>query len=112
MAARRRSRKQWSELVTKFRESGERTSKFCARHQLSVRTFTWRRWHLSDDARATPVPKERSVRLIAVDVKAPLVMPAAPGAVHIRLADLDVHVEVGTDLGYVVALVEALRARC
>ena len=112
MGAHRRSRKQWSELVRKFRASGETTSKFCARHRLSVRTFTWWRWHLLGNSAATTRPKEKKVRLLAVDVKPALMTPTAPGAVHIRMADLDVRVEIGTDLGYVAALVEALRTRC
>ena len=111
MAARRRTRKQWSELVAKFGESGAAMSRFCARHRVSVQTFKWWRWHLREEAQAATA-QDNGVRLIAVDVQQPLAVPASSGAVRIGIADLDVRVEVGTDIGYVAALVDALRARC
>jgi hypothetical protein len=51
------------------------------------------------------------VRLIAVDLKAPTTTRDS-GVVRISVGDLELCVEVGTDVGYVGALVGALRSRC
>jgi hypothetical protein len=105
----RRSRAQWSEMLSRFEASGEPMARFCARHRLSPGTFAWWRWRLRDEQ---PDGAERGeVRLVAVDI------PTAPAAdaastIRIGLGALDVHVEVGTDVAYVAALVDALRSRC
>ena len=83
---------------------------FCARHRIPPKTLTWWRWRLRDEHEANPV--RENVRLIAVDVKQPPALGVSACAVRIGIADLDVRVEVGTDLAYVAALVEALRSRC
>lgn len=107
----RRSRAQWLEVLAKFEGSGESVAKFCARKQISPRTFAWWRWHLRDERPTAPA--RESVRLIAVDVAAPIAESRAPaGTVRIALAGLDVHVAVGTDVEYVGALIGTLRSRC
>ena len=97
------------------REPGESVAKFCARKQIFPRTFAWWRWQLRDERRddRREAPARESVRLIAVDVAAPIVeSPAAEATVRIALVRLDLHVAVGTDVAYVGALVGALRSRC
>lgn len=107
----RRSRAQWLEVLAKFEASGESIATFCAKRQISPRTFAWWRWQLRDERRA--VPARENVRLIAVDVAPPSVEEhAADRAVRIAFAGLDLHVAVGTDVAYVGALVGALRSRC
>lgn len=101
------------EVLAKFEDSGESAAKFCARKQISPRTFAWWRWHLRDERRAAPMRARENVRLIAVDVARPIVESRALEApVRIALAGVELHVAVGTDVEYVGALVGALRARC
>jgi hypothetical protein len=107
----RRSRAQWLEVLAKFEASGESIATFCAKKQISPRTFAWWRWQLRDERRA--VPARENVRLIAVDIAPPSVEERADDhAVRIAFAGLDLHVAVGTDVAYVGALVGALRSRC
>jgi hypothetical protein len=106
----RRSRAQWLELLAKFEDSGESVAKFCARKQIAPKTFSWWRWHLGDERRA---PARESVRLIAVDVAAPIVESAVrESTIRIAFTGIDLHVAVGTDAEYVGALVGAIRSRC
>lgn len=107
----RRSRAQWVELLAKFEDSGESVAKFCARKQIAPKTFSWWRWHLRDEPRVAG--RRENVRLIAVDVAAPIVEAVVrEGTIRIALAGIDLHVAVGTDAEYVGALVGALRSRC
>jgi hypothetical protein len=107
----RRSRAQWLEVLAKFEASGESVAKFCARKQISPRTFAWWRWQLRDERRAAPA--RENVRLIAVDVAAATVESrASEASIRIALTGLDLHVAIGTDVEYVGSLVGALRSRC
>ena len=107
-----RTRDEWADLVAKFGASGERTAAFCAKHGVAPKTFSWWRWRLRSEGMQSALPARGSMRLVAVDVKPSPVTPRGPGAVRIALADFDVQVEVGTDVAYVAALVDALRERC
>jgi hypothetical protein len=81
----RRSRAQWLEVVAKFEGSGESVAKFCARRQISPRTFAWWRWHLRAERR--PAGAHENVRLVAVELAAPIAEPRAVEAtVRISLA--------------------------
>ncbi len=106
----RRNRDEWLQLLGMFEASGETPARFCAKHRISPRTFGWWRWRLRDERRE-PVAPER-IRLVAVDVKSAAPPAEGVGAVRIALADFELRVEVGTDVAYVAALVEALRTRC
>jgi hypothetical protein len=105
----RRSRAQWLEVLGKFEESGDSIAGFCARHGIRPRTLSWWRWRLGGRRRSV----HNKVRLVAVDVAPHVLEPQrAENSIRIALSNLVVHVEVGTDVGYVGALLEALRARC
>jgi hypothetical protein len=67
----RRSRAQWLEVLANFEASGESIATFCAKRQISPRTFAWWRWQLRDERRA--VPARENVRLIAVNIAPPSV---------------------------------------
>ena len=105
----RKSRAQWARVLTKFEASGETLAEFCARHRLSPRTVAWWRWRLRRERRE--ISSREEVRLVAVDVPQPLHVGVG-GAVRVVMGELDVRVEVGTDVTYVAALVAALRSRC
>ena len=107
--SKRKSQAEWAEVLTKFEASGERLASFCARHHLSPRTFAWWRWRLLHERREVGGTEE--VRLVAVDVPQRSLLGVA-GAVRIVIGELDVRVDVGTDVTYVAALVDALRSRC
>lgn len=107
----RRSRAQWLKVLAKFEASGGSAAVFCAKKQISPRTFAWWRWQLRGERREALA--RENVRLIAVDVAAPIVESrATETSVRIALAGIDLHVTVGTDVGYVGALVGELRSRC
>lgn len=105
----RKRRAEWAVVLAKFEASGETIADFCARRRLSSRTLTWWRWRLRRERREVRETKE--VRLVAVDVPRPSLVGVA-GAVGIVLGELEIRVDVGTDVAYVAGLVAALRARC
>jgi hypothetical protein len=49
--------------------------------------------------------------LLPVEVIAP-VAPRAPSTIVVGVADVEVRVAIGADVGYVAALVAELRSRC
>ena len=109
MHARRRSREEWARLVVAFERTRFSVAEFCARHELVERTFCWWRWRLGGE-RHSPNEVTTDVRLIPVDI----VKTTAPGSnvVFLAVAGIEVRVEVGTDVGYIAALMGALRSRC
>lgn len=105
----RRSRAEWLDVLKDFERSGESVHKFCARSGIARSTFAWWRWELGG-ARTKPRARD-AVRLVTVDVAPPIVAQKG-GAIRIELSDAVLHVDVGTDVAYVGALVGALRSRC
>jgi len=102
---RRRKREFWTKLVDKYEAtSGETHGEFAARH--GVERATFERWlYLLRGERSELAAKSR-VRLLPVQVA------ASRGDQHIFVevgGGLGVRVAVGTDPGYVAALVTALR---
>ena len=99
-------------MIAAFEQSGERLDRFCAQRRIPPATLRWWRWHLRD---ARPAPSRKApeeVRLVPVEVVG--LSAGMPGArsVVITVSNVDVRVEVGTDIAYVVALVGEIRARC
>lgn len=109
----RKNREQWVAIVAAFDQSGESLRKFCAKRRIRLASLKWWRWRLRDsDAAAALVRKRKSdeVRLVPVDVIG--LAASRPTGVTIALSDVEVRVEVGTDVAYVGALVGELRSRC
>jgi transposase-like protein len=104
----RRNPEQWSALLDELSESGESVDSFCRRRGVRPGTLYWWRWKLGAARRKSSTGT--GVRLLPVAISS----SAAPvaGAVVIHVSDLRMHVEAGTDVAYVAALVEALRSRC
>jgi hypothetical protein len=111
MAARRKGRDEWAAIVAAFEGSGEPAAKFCARRGIRVGTLKWWRWRVRGRrCGATALARSNDVRLVPVDVVG--LSAARPSAVTIALADLELRVEVGTEVTYVAELVGELRSRC
>jgi transposase-like protein len=105
----RRSREQWSAVIEELGTSGESVEGFCRRRGIRARTLSWWKWKLaSAPRRSSPAA---AIRLLRVAVS-PEASRAVACGVAIEVADVRVHVEVGTDVAYVGALVESLRRRC
>jgi hypothetical protein len=108
----RKSRGEWAGLIAEFEASGESVERFCGRRRIAPATFRWWRWRLP--AADTTSTRAGRVQLVAVDVAASSVSlsSSSRSTLEIAVAGVNVHVEVGTDPGYVAALVTELRRRC
>lgn len=95
----RRGREFWQGLVEEV-EAGERVADVARRHRVQSGTLSWWRWKLRG-ARREPL-------LLPVVVRQATVMESGD-AIEIRVADLCIRVRSGSDVGYVAALVAALR---
>jgi transposase-like protein len=106
----RRPRSFWEKLVAEAERVGS-VERVAHRHGVTTKSLTWWRWWLRRDARAKAKPgsKTKPPRLLPVVTEAGAV--AAGSTIEIAIGDLCVRVQPGTELGYVAALVEALR-RC
>ncbi len=107
----RKSRGEWSAIIRAFERSGESHEEFCSRRGLKIGTF---RSALYRQRRAVGGAEE--VALVPVEVVDCLSEAVAnktePAELVIAVAGVEVHIGVGTDIGYVGALVAELRARC
>jgi hypothetical protein len=107
----RKSPEQWSALLDELSGSGESVESFCGRRGIRRSTLYWWRWKLGASRRSSGT--ETAIRLLPVSVSA-----GSRSELHdsrgiaIHVAGVQVHVETGTDVAYVAALVEALRSRC
>jgi transposase-like protein len=112
MSSRRRPRSFWEKLVAEADRVGS-IERVARRHGVTAKRLTWWRWWLRRDARAKAKPrakaKAKAPRLLPVVIEAGAVPSGS--VIEIAVGDLRVRVEPGTELGYVAALVEALR-RC
>jgi transposase-like protein len=110
MSSRRRPRSFWEKLVAEADRVGS-VERVARRHGVKARSLTWWRWWLRRDARekAKARTKAKAPRVLPVVIEAGAV--AASSVIEIAVGDLRVRVQPGTELGYVTALVEALR-RC
>ncbi len=91
-----------------FERSRSSIAEFCATHALVERTFCWWRWRLGREPGAPD--RTSDVRLVPVEVA----KESAPSGdvVVLAVAGIEIRVEIGTDIGYVAALVGELRSRC
>jgi hypothetical protein len=102
----RKSRGDWSTIIKAFERSGESHEEFCSARGLNVGSF--RGWlYKLRAARAT----SSDITLLPVEVATP-VAPLAPSTIVVGVADIEVRVAIGADVGYVAALVAELRSRC
>jgi transposase-like protein len=109
----RKIRKEWAVLFAKFEESGESIEAFSRRHGVAAKTLRWWRWRLGRSEGKTA--RTRDVRLLAVEVQAPtptISESRVPTTLDVVVGDVHLHVEIGTEPGYVAALVAELRRRC
>src|ERR1019366_3696881 len=73
-------------------------------------TLYWWRWKLGASRRSST--SDTAIRLLPVSISATGRAESNPHGIAIQVAGLQVHIEPGTDIAYVAALVEALRSRC
>ena len=107
---RRRSREEWAGIVAAFEQSRVSLAEFAARRRLRLSSLKWWCWRL----RGTSAPVAETggdVRLIPVEVVG-LAARGAASRIELAVAGVEMRVEIGTDVTYVAALVDALRSRC
>jgi transposase-like protein len=96
----RRGREFWKQVVGEV-ERGERIADVARRHRVQPRTLTWWRWKLRAEGAI-------DTRLLPV-----VVSPAqarVESEIELRIRDVIMRVGSGSDVAYVAALVDALRA--
>jgi hypothetical protein len=98
----RRDRDFWKQLVGEI-EGGEAIAVVARRHRVQPKTLTWWRWKL----RGARIPSVVDPRLVPVLVKQP--EPRAEAILELRVRDVTIRILGGSDIGYVAALVDALR---
>ena len=106
----RKSPEQWSALLDEVSGSGESVESFCRRRGIRRSTLYWWRWKLGASRRSST--SDTAIRLLPVSISAAGRAESNPHGIAIQVAGLQVHIEPGTDIAYVAALVEALRSRC
>jgi hypothetical protein len=97
-------------IVSEFRESGESIARFAARRRLRVSSLKWWCWRLRETSATPRVEARDEVRLVPVGVVGLSARTASP--LVISITDVEVRIEVGTDVASVGALVRELRSRC
>jgi len=102
----RRSRNEWSTLITAFERSGQSHDEFCAKRGLNVGSFRGWLYRIRRTSSG-----DSKVALVPVDVRFPE-PKAGGGELVIAVQGLDVRVQIGADVGYVAALVAELCSRC
>ena len=108
MATDRRPRGFWEELLVEVEVEGS-VVEVARRHGVSDRTLAWWCWKLRGERRHRAIEAEAPRLLPVVLRDRGLVGGAAPEIV-VEWRDVRVRVAPGTDVGYVAALLEALRA--
>jgi hypothetical protein len=104
----RRSREQWAALVSAFEKAGVSVERFCVSRGIAAPSLRWWRWHLQ----RSPVERGRrrdATRLLAVEVCEEGAASRSASRVAIVVHQVEVCVDVGTDVDYVAALVARLR---
>jgi hypothetical protein len=117
----RRSREDWREILAELERSGEPVVAFCEKRGIRVGLLKWWRWQLrrgSKSAKKARTGKRR--KIVAKAAKDVRLVPVTVLGVGTRreetltvvISDLQVRVEIGTDVAYVGALVRELRSGC
>ena len=103
----RRTRKSWRRLVAEAERIGS-VAKTAGRHGVKAKTLAWWRWNLRGEAST-----RKRARLL------PVVLPPTAQAVavtafpiEITVRDVTFRVCAQSDVGYVAALVAAVRSAC
>jgi hypothetical protein len=112
MAARRRSRQEWKQIVLEWQRSGLRKAQFTRRHGLNPKTFGFWCWTLKADLAAAPP----SLQLLPVQTVPIATGKAATPRPHRAILELTggtlrVEVSLDADPRGVADLVAALRER-
>ncbi len=113
MAAARRSRVEWEQLVREAERVGSVTE-VARRHGLRRATLAWWRWQLRRGTVARSATKRSAVQLVPVRVRAEGREGASPcdDVIEIAVRGALIRVRIGQDVGYVAELAAALAARC
>lgn len=82
----------------------ERTAE---RHGVNPKRLAWWRWSLRREE-----ARPRSVKLLPVVVESSIAAPASVTWLEIVAAGVAIRAPIGTDVGYVAALVAAVRSTC
>lgn len=105
----RKSRSEWAAILKAFERSGESHEAFCSRRGLKIGTFRStlyrRRKAVAPEVALVPVEVVHGGGVVSAS-------RAEPSELTVVVAGVEVRVAVGTDPGYVGALVAELRARC
>lgn len=105
----RRTREQWASLVATFEKTSLPVERFCASRGIAPPTLRWWRWQLRDTAERRR--RTDAVRLLSVDVADDHGATRSASRIAIVLCDVEVRIDVGTDVDYVATLVARLRHR-
>jgi len=103
----RRTREQWAAVVAAFERTSQPVEQFCSTRGIAPATLKWWRWQLR--RHAEPKRQDAGVRLLSVDVVDESAGWRADSRVLIALPQVEIHIDVGTDVVYVAALVARLR---
>lgn len=110
----RRNREFWERAVREV-EGGAAVSAVARRLAVRPGTLSWWRWHLRNEPE-TRAPVRRRPRIAKAEFLPVVVAQPTPrrgaGLVEIDAGSARVRVEVGVDVSYVAALVQALRSAC
>lgn len=111
MAARRRARAEWAELVREV-EAGASLDQVARRHGVRVGTLKWWRWQLRSGKVARSATKT-AVQMVPVRVReSARAIEPADDVVEVLVRGAMVRVRVGQDATYIAELAAALAARC
>lgn len=89
-------------------ERGAKVSEVARRLGVRAGTLSWWRWRLGREAPKPRRPKR--AEFLPVVMAEPV--RSAPAVVQVEASGVRLHLEVGTDVGYVAALVAAIRTTC
>jgi hypothetical protein len=106
----RQSRAWWTETVTRWRRSGLTARSFAQRERIAVSTLRWWSAKLSRARRA----KHGSTTIAPIEITVPSVATESRTGgktIEIATGSVVIRVEVGTDVAYVAALVQACEGR-
>ncbi len=108
----RKSWSEWSAIVEAYERSGQSHLEFCSKRGLKVASFRGWLYRVRKAHRATPEVALVSVELTERPSSPTVVRANAPERLVVAVADVEVRLAVGTDVGYVACLVAELRSRC
>lgn len=97
----RRDREFWKQLVGEV-EGGESIAAVARRHRVQAKTLTWWRWKLR--GRRVRSVETRFLPVVVNQAEAPV-----DPVLELRVRDVTIRILGGSDVGYVAALVDALR---